>query len=246
MIVVLFKWINDNAQITSAVGFCYPACLPGWAWGYNSAGVCLSSNALTPNPTKVGRAASLVAADALFFSTSLEDAIARCCIDGQGGGQHFNLGSSLNGINGPRYSVEASPIHSSVYEVTDEYYVHCNVYLRSEDCGVTNLRTPGPFEDSSRCRRERAIEIASSTNITNSSLQSIVGAVLGDTSNKEFPICRNAIAPDYGISDHAVIFDLENAVCEVYRNSSLSPTGLAVRGDRLDDIALVFHLPSRR
>jgi hypothetical protein len=238
-------WINDTGQITSAVGFCYPACLPGWAWGFNSSGVCLSSNSLTPNPTKIGRAASLVAADALFFSTSLEDAIARCTIDGQGGGQHFNLGSSLNGVNGPRYSVEASPIRSSVYKVTEitegGYYVHCNVYLRSECC-VENLRT-GPFENSSRCRRERAIEIVSNSNT--SSLHSIVSSVLGDSNNMEFPICRNAIAPDYGISDHAVIFDLENSVCEVYRNSRQSPTGLAVRGDRLDDIALVFHLPRR-
>ena len=200
---------------------------------------------MTPNPTKVGRAASFVSSDVLLFSTSLDDAIARCSIDGQGGGQHFNLGSSLNGVNSPRYSVEASPIRSSVYEITDDYYVHCNVYLRSEDCGVRNLRTPGPFEDSSICRRERAIEIASSIN-TISSLHSTVSAVLSDTSNIEFPICRNAIAPDYGISDHAVIFDLENSVCEVYRNSSLSPPGLAVQGNRLDDIALVFHLPSRR
>ena len=60
---------------------------------------------------------SLIASDALFFSTSLDDAIARCSIDAQGGGQHFNLGSSLNGVNGPRYSVEASPIRSSVYEI---------------------------------------------------------------------------------------------------------------------------------
>ena len=27
--VVDMTWINDNAQITSAVGFCYPGCLPG-------------------------------------------------------------------------------------------------------------------------------------------------------------------------------------------------------------------------
>ena len=116
----------------------------------------------------------------LFFSTSLDDAIARCSIDGQGGGQHFNLGSSLNGVNGPRYSVEASPIRSSVYEITGDYYVHCDAYLRSEDCG--NLRTPGPLEDSSRCRRERAIVIASSSN-TISSLHSIVSTVLSDNTH---------------------------------------------------------------
>lgn len=156
----------------------------------------------------------LIESDALFFSTSLDDAIARCSIDGQGGGQYFNLCSSLNGVNGPRYSVEASPIRSSVYEITDDYHIHCNVYLRSEGCGVRNLRTPGPLEDSSRCRRERAIETASSSN-TISSLHSTVSTVLSDTSNIEFPICRNAIVPDYGISDHAVIFVLENSVCEV-------------------------------
>ena len=86
---------------------------------------------------------------------------------------------------------------------------------------MRNLRTRGPFEDSSRCRRERAIVIASSSN-TISSLHSTVSTVLSDSSNIEFPTCRSAIAPDYGTSDHAVILVLENSVYEVYRNSSLS------------------------
>jgi hypothetical protein len=106
---------------------------------------------------------------------------------------------------------------------------------------VKDLRS-GRFIASSQRRLARTSQILEE-NVSFCVEKDIIKRVLSDIGDSEFPICRCGTDPDYGISDHAVIFDLKERVCEVYHNPLRSPAGLAIVADRIDDISLVFKLP---
>ena len=74
------EFYRDTAQVV------------GWAWGANIHGHGQSVNSLFPLNVSVGLGTNFVARDVLR-ATSIDDAVARATVSGQGNGAHFNLGN---------------------------------------------------------------------------------------------------------------------------------------------------------
>ena len=132
---------TDGLGTVQYSAFAYPGCIAGWAWGANANGVVQSINALSATITAEeistpGLCANFVAADVLQAS-DLADAIKRATVDGQAGGQHFNLASTTD--PDLHVSIETSPTGCSIVRMcppdeshseTGFWYGHANAYTR--------------------------------------------------------------------------------------------------------------------
>ena len=223
---------RDGAAVQYSA-FAYPGCIAGWAWGANANGVAQSINALsavlTPDRhAQPGLCANFVAADVLQAS-DLADAVTRATIEGQAGGQHFNLAS----LEDPELhlSIETSPTGCSVVEMRPPsdtepalWYGHANAYLRLTE----HEAKLGDSLSSSLVRVQRVEALTcpgSALAISTAPSIDDVIAVESDTDGSEpYPIFRRGEAPDYGASHHTVVFDMLAGTMHVYCNARGRPS----------------------
>lgn len=227
------------------VGYAYPGCLVGWAWAYNLHGIVSTINALTFCAPVVGLAATLVGRDVLE-ARSLDDAIQRAAVPGQGGAQHLNLGSVREPAR--HVSIETSPHGASVAEMSmpgegsraPVCKAFANSYQRAAADGTPAERLEGRsgvFLESCEVRLARAAELTPqlATRISESAANAAKNAlacrevalvIAGDREGR-LPIFRDGAPPDYGATDHGVLVDLVAARLSVYngrlRAEDLSP-----------------------
>jgi hypothetical protein len=185
---------------------CYPGFLPGNALGFNEFGILHSINNVAPRPVNVGLARHFIARS-LLEARSLEDAVGRVAIPDRAAGFNYNIGSYAERRI---ISVEVSPERHHVHEVQG-YYTHTNHYFELND-QKQNITL------SSRKRLERSMTLCRSTFPSNTGH---VLALLGDQTDRDYPIYRDATFPDDNATLCSGLFDLDNRQLRIYRDNPL-------------------------
>jgi hypothetical protein len=189
----------DDRPTFSAL--CYPGFLPGNALGFNEYGILHSINNVAPRPVKVGLARHFIARS-LLEARSLEDALGLVTIPGRAAGFNYNIGSHTERRI---ISVEVSPERHHVHEVQG-YYTHTNHYFELNDQNQH-------ITLSSRKRLERSMTLCRTTFPTNSRH---VLALLGDQTDRDYPIYRDARPPDRDATLCSALFDLDHRQLRIY------------------------------
>jgi hypothetical protein len=194
----------DNRPTFSAL--CYPGFLFGNALGFNEFGILHSINNVAPRPVNVGLARHFIARS-LLEARSLEDAVRRVAIPDRAAGFNYNIGSHAERRI---ISVEVSPERHHVHEVQG-YYTHTNHYFELND-QKQNITL------SSRKRLERGMTICRTTFPTKSGH---ILALLGDQTDRDYPIYRDARPPDSDATLGSALFDLDNRQLRIYWDNPL-------------------------
>ncbi len=183
--------------------FSYPGFLCGNALGFNDAGICFSIDNVRPRHIEIGIGRHFIARS-LLAATSLDDAIARATAVGRAGGFSYTIGCA----NERRVViVETAPGNRHhIHEVKGIYY-HANHYLHT---GMDE--TEQAVGVSSRERVKRAAELMQGKDDLD---QADVLAILSDSENKAFPICRTASRDDSLATICTAIFDLDRRQCQI-------------------------------
>jgi hypothetical protein len=189
----------DDRPTFSAL--CYPGFLPGNALGFNEYGILHSINHVASRPVKVGLARHFIARS-LLEAPSLENALGRVAIPDRAAGFNYNIGSHTERRI---ISVEVSPERHHVHEVQG-YYTHTNHYVELNDQNQD-------ITLSSRKRLERGMTLCRATVPTNSGH---VLALLGDQTDRDYPIYRDARPPDREATLCSALFDLDNRQVRIY------------------------------
>jgi len=182
----------DDGPAFSALS--YPGFLPGNAFGFNQAGILHSVNHVAPRPIQVGASRHFLARS-LLDARSLDDAIENATGPDRASGFNYNIGS----LSERRVvSVEVAPQRHHVHEVKG-YYTHTNHYLKLD--GQAQEITA-----SSRKRQERSLSLARMTPPADAGH---VLAVLGNQSDRDYPIYRDASRPDTDATLCSALYDLD-------------------------------------
>lgn len=180
---------------------CYPGFLPGNAFGFNEFGILHSINHVAPRPVNNGAARHFIARS-LLEASSLEEAVRRVTVPGRAAGFNYNIGS----ISERRIvSVEVSPECHHFHEVRG-YYTHTNHYLQLND--QKQEITP-----SSRKRLERSLVLCRAAPPVDAGH---LLALLGDRTDREFPIYRDATFPDNDATLCSALFDLDRRELRIF------------------------------
>ena len=185
---------------------CYPGFLPGNAIGFNEFGILHSINNVAPRPVNVGLARHFIARS-LLEARSLEDAVRRVAIPDRAAGFNYNIGSHTERRI---ISVEVSPERHHVHEVQG-YYTHTNHYFELNEQKQHITR-------SSRKRLERSMTLCRTTFPANSAH---VLALLGDQTDRDYPIYRDATLPDDNATLCSGLFDLDDRQLRIYWGNPL-------------------------
>ena len=189
----------DDQPAFSAL--CYPGFLPGNAFGFNGSGILHSINHLAPRPIEVGLSRHFLARS-LLDARSLEEAIRNITVSGRASGFNYNIGS----VTERRVvSVEVAPQNHHVHEVQG-HYVHTNHYFKLS--GQKQEIAP-----SSRRRLDRARALC---NKKSPAAAGHVLALLGDQTDRDYPIYRDATLPDMDATLCSALFDLDNRELRIY------------------------------
>ncbi|XP_078697940.1 beta-alanyl-dopamine/carcinine hydrolase-like [Branchiostoma floridae x Branchiostoma belcheri] len=196
--------------------FCYPGVLPGVAYGYNSHGVCFSTNALLAKTLKCDRIVRHFLNRALLTASSVEQAagILRNTPVGVAMGFCSNL-ATLHDNSGRMYSIECAPADGElpgtlvsvrgiepVEKGSVGHYYHYNMY--------DHLETPQWQTPSSQHRKARAAEMEAAKTVQD------VRNFLGDTKDPDYPVYRHGTVKDEVRTATTAIFHLEAGVLEIY------------------------------
>ena len=171
-------------EITGKPAFttlCYPGFLPGRSFGFNSEGICFSSDALQPKNIVTGLGRHFIARS-LFEANSIEQAIQSATVSGRGSGFHYAIGS----LKERRIvSLEVSPDNHHVLDIKETYF-HANHYLR-----LANVEQS--VTSSSKARQHRGEQLLSAGAVRD---EADVLKVLRDREVPDFPILRDGRSPD--------------------------------------------------
>ena len=180
---------------------CYPGFLPGNAFGFNEFGILHSVNHVAPRQVKAGLGRHFIARS-LLEARSLEEAVRRVSIPGRAAGFNYNIGS----LPERRIvSVEVSPERHHVYEVQG-YYLHTNHYLELMEVA----------QEISPSSRRRLARVGSLCRNTPPDDASRVLAVLGDQTDRDYPVYCDATPPDINATLCSALFDLDNRQLLIY------------------------------
>jgi len=189
----------DDQPAFSAL--CYPGFLPGNAFGFNASGILHTINHLAPRPVAVGLSRHFLARS-LLDARSLEEAIRHITESGRASGFNYNIGS----IAERRVvSVEVAPQFHHVHDVQG-HYVHTNHYIELRE-------QKQEISPSSRIRLDRARALCRKKS---PAAAGHVLALLGDQTDREYPIFRDATLPDIDATLCSALFDLDRRELRIY------------------------------
>eukprot|EP00775_Hariotina_reticulata_P003585 gene3585-3850_t len=193
-------WLHQprlpRQQAVSWVGFVYAGELPTSAFGFNTAGIGFTLNAVFPAEPVVPGIARNFVSRALLEATNIHEAMDIIGQAGQSVGHSYNL---MDLHSKRLLNVEVGPGGaSSVVEVEPgSFYFHANMYKHL----VVRQHT----DNSSYHREVRALQLQAPVTAED------VVRILGDTADTHYPIYRHGNSPE----DHEVVtlctamFDLE-------------------------------------
>jgi len=193
--------LNDQPAFSA---FSYPGFLPGNAFGFNASGIVHTINHVAPRPVSVGISRHFLARS-LLDARSLEEAIRNITISGRASGFNYNIGS----ISERRMvSVEVAPQCHHVHEVQGQY-VHTNHYFELRE-------QKQEISPSSRVRLKRARALCREEP---PGAADLVLAVLGDQTDRDYPVYRDATLPDIDATLCSALFDLDKRELRIYWNN---------------------------
>lgn len=198
---VLRVAVDDSPTFNA---FCYPGFLPGNAIGFNEFGIMHSINHVAPRPVNVGLARHFIARS-LLEAPSLEEAVRRVTLPDRAAGFNYNIGSLAERRI---LSVEVSPEHYHETEVGG-YYLHTNHYLEVPDIGQD-------ISTSSRKRLDRCRILCRATPPCD---VSHVMAILGDRTDRDYPIHRDATLPDKEATLCSALYDLDRRELRIFQEN---------------------------
>eukprot|EP01089_Gocevia_fonbrunei_P021705 TRINITY_DN8523_c0_g1_i2.p1 TRINITY_DN8523_c0_g1~~TRINITY_DN8523_c0_g1_i2.p1 ORF type:complete len:338 (-),score=64.81 TRINITY_DN8523_c0_g1_i2:75-1088(-) len=207
---------NFKGEPVSYTAYNYPGALAGNAFGFNSAGMVFSINALFPKKVQTTGIARQFIARAIYQAKSLDEVFHlltstkdRCT------GFSLNVGSIHQSTI---VNIEVGPGDLMGHHVVRGNYSHQNLYRY--------LPLSQHTSNSSEARLARIDQMPS----VRSAQQ--IRDVLGDTFNKDYPIYRDGHPPDSVVTAATGVFYLSGAdkKMEVYiDNPKLNPKPLYVR-----------------
>ena len=188
----------------------YPGFLPGNAFGFNQAGILHTVNHVAPRPIKVGLSRHFLARS-LLDARSLDEAIGYITGPDRASGFNYNIGS----LSERRLiSVEVSPERHHVHEIQG-YYTHTNHYfeLKEQQQEIT---------PSSRKRLERSLTLGRETPPGEADH---VLAMLGNRTDRDYPIYRDATLPDADATLCSALYDLDRRELRIYYDHPVKEPG---------------------
>ncbi|CAE7569770.1 GR [Symbiodinium sp. CCMP2592] len=192
----------------SYVSFTYPGVLPGWAPGWNSHGLAMTWNVLYPLELKPGGgvAVAFVCRDVLEKARSAQEAVSLAAPRDLALGQNLNVGV-VSGFASILLTAETAPGGESNVKTVSGTWFHANEYLRM------SVQQSSSSLTSSKHRR-------ATFEATEPKPQTLPDAlhVLGDTSDREYPIFRRHDATQEDTL-FTVAFDLQAGQVTVYRDN---------------------------
>ncbi len=183
--------VNLNSGSTFAA-LSYPGFLPGNAFGFNAAGILHTADHVAPQPIKIGAGRHFLARSLLDAGT-LEVAVRNITAPDRASGFNYNIGSLSDR---KIFSVEVSPEQHHVHEVQGSY-THTNHYIQLID--EQQEITPSSQK---RLAHSRALsQTAQKLDAT------YVLSVLGNETDPDYPIHRDASPPDDSATLCSALFD---------------------------------------
>lgn len=179
----------------------YPGFLPGNAFGFNQAGILHTVNHVAPRPIQVGASRHFLARS-LLDARSLDEAVDNVTGSDRASGFNYNIGS----LSERRVvSVEVAPQRHHLHEVRS-CYTHTNHYLKLDGQAQE-------ISASSRKRQARSLSLARTTPPADAGH---VLAVLGNQSDRDYPIYRDATLPDTDATLCSALYDLDDRELRIY------------------------------
>jgi hypothetical protein len=179
----------------------YPGFLPGNAFGFNAAGILHTVNHVAPRPVKVGLGRHFLAR-ALLDAGTLDEAIRNITVPDRASGFNYNIGS----LSERRViSVEVALERHHVREIQG-CYTHTNHYVELND-------EKQEISPSSRKRLERSLALCRTAPPTDAGH---VLALLGDQTDRDYPIYREATPPDADATLCSALYDLGSRELRIY------------------------------
>jgi hypothetical protein len=179
----------------------YPGFLPGNAFGFNRTGILLTVNHVAPRPIQLGASRHFLARS-LLDTRSLDEAIENITGPDRASGFNYNIGS----LSERRVvSVEVAPQRHHIREIQG-FYAHTNHYFE-----LTEQRQE--ISASSRQRLERSLALGRTTPPGEAGQ---VLALLGNQSDRDYPIYRDATLPDADATLCSALYDLDGRELRIY------------------------------
>ena len=193
-----------RTEITGKPAFttlCYPGFLPGRSFGFNSEGICFSSDAVQPKNIVTGLGRHFIARS-MFEANSIEQAVRLATVSGRGSGFHYTICS----LRERRIvSLEVSPDSHHVLEIRGRYF-HANHYLRLVDVEQS-------VTSSSKARQHRGEQLLSEGAVRD---ETDVLKVLRDREVHDFPILRDGRSPDNSMTLVTGFFNITSKELAIY------------------------------
>ncbi|KAJ3446505.1 peptidase c45 [Anaeramoeba flamelloides] len=180
--------------------YVYPGVIWGVAFGCNNHKICYSCNEIFPKKIQVGQL-KLFLQRSMIDVTSIEDAIEVL--------QNVTAASAFSANIGDLVKKETVNIEVSTEGINvkriepNEHYFHFNMFRRMD---------VAQFDDTSSIERlKRADAMTPPTSMKQ------IAQILGDHTNTDWPIYRNANPPDVGMETlTTALMDLNNEKCSMY------------------------------
>ncbi|XP_077993557.1 beta-alanyl-dopamine/carcinine hydrolase-like [Glandiceps talaboti] len=211
--------------------FTYPGYLPGNAFGFNSAGMVLTMNAVFPKEVETTMIPRYITNRKLLGAQSVAEVFQILDKYNSASGFSLNFGSSTK-IPGNQmlYNVEVGPGSKQYSNMTvalannkdDGHYYHYNMY---EHLNISQFN-----DTSTQHRSARASKLPVPGNVKG------IFNILGDTADPDYPIYRNGKGKDRAATIATAVFDLINGTMSVYVDNPKTSEGPVV----------VFPLPQHK
>jgi predicted choloylglycine hydrolase len=184
--------VDEKPEFTA---FCYPGFLPGNAFGFNQHGLFFSVDHIQPHVTQVGIGRHFIARS-MLEAPSLQEAIDRATVPNQASGFSYTIGSAEERRI---VIVESAPVGFRIQEVKS-WICHSNHCILFEQIEQT-------VDPSSRSRLDRARDRFQHQGPER--LQNVLN-ILGDQTDKTYPIYRQGHPPDKLETMATVLADLDS------------------------------------
>jgi hypothetical protein len=194
----------DNGSTFSALS--YPGFLLGNAFGFNAAGILHTADHVAPHPIKIGAARHFLARSLLEAGT-LEEAVRSVTAPDRASGFNYNIGSLSDR---KILSVEVSPERHHIHEVRG-CYTHTNHYIHLAD----------QQQDITRSSQQRLARSQALGQIASKADAAIVLSVLGNQSDPDYPIYREAFPPDNNATLCSALYDLDQRSLKIFHDHPL-------------------------
>lgn len=210
-----FGYLIYVAQTHSAAAareiatYSYPASSLGFTFGWNSDGLVVSCNGITPLHPNAGGYGRYFINRAVLEARSLEDAVARLEKFAKNASYGFGVTLASTGGGEDPVHIEVGPKAFSKKVIgRGQSFVHTNRF--SHEAMSTIEQTIGP---STRSRFARAQEFE------RIETEQDVRDILGDTKNASYPMYRTGAAPDTGATLVTAVFDVEALTVTIYNTN---------------------------